>query len=262
MRSKLRASRVLASAALATGLAGGGVLGVTAVAGAQTGDDRPPAESGRPPGGHGPKLDAAARALNLSVDELRSKLEGDKTIAQVAEEQGVNVQTVIDAMVADATAHIDQKVEDGDLTADQANERKANLQERITTLVNEGKPRGGGPRGHGPKLEAAAQALGVSTDELREQLRDGKTLAQVAEDRDVGKQKVIDAMVAEATARIDEKVQTGDITTEQANERKAELEEHITTLVDEGPRHRDEGGPRREGGNREPNQGQPQDQSS
>jgi uncharacterized protein YidB (DUF937 family) len=265
MRSKLRASRVrasrlLASAALAAGLAGGSVLGVTGVAGAQTGDDRPPAESGRPPGGHGPKLEAAAQALNLSVDELRSKLEGDKTIAQVAQEQGVDVQTVIDAMVADATAHIEQRVQDGDLTADQANERKANLQERITTLVNEGKPRGGGPRGHGPKLDAAAQALGVSTDELREQLRDGKTLAQVAEDRGVDKQKVIDAMVADATARIDQKVQDGDLTTDQANERKAELEARITTLVDEGPRHRRDGGPgapRREG-----NQGDSQNQSS
>ena len=58
MRSKLRASRALAAAALTAGLAGGGVLGVTAVAGAQTGGDRPPAEADRPPGGHGPGLDA------------------------------------------------------------------------------------------------------------------------------------------------------------------------------------------------------------
>jgi uncharacterized protein YidB (DUF937 family) len=144
MRSKLRASRVLAATVLTAGLAGGGLLGLTAVAGAQTGGDRPPADANRPPGGHGPGLDAAAKALNLSVDDLRSKLEGDNTIAQVAQEQGVDVQTVIDAMVADATAHIDQSVQNGDLTADQANERKSNLQERITKLVNEGKPKGEG----------------------------------------------------------------------------------------------------------------------
>ena len=149
MRSTLRASRVLAATALTAGLAGGGVLGVTAVAGAQTGGDRPPAEADRPPGGHGPGLDAAAKALNLSVDDLRSKLEGDKTIAQVAQEQGVDVQTVIDAMIADATAHTDQAVQDGKLTADQANERKSGLKDRITTLVNDGpqKDRDGGPGG-------------------------------------------------------------------------------------------------------------------
>ena len=260
MRSKLRASRVLAAAALTAGLAGGGVLGVTAVAGAQTGGDQPPAEADRPPGGHGPGLDAAAKALNLSVDDLRSKLEGDKTIAQVAQEQGVDVQTVIDAMVADATAHIDQAVQDGKLTADQPNERKSNLQERITELVNEGTPKGGGPRGHGPKLDAAAKALGVSTDDLRGQLRDGKTIAQVADDRNVDKEKVIDAMVADATEHIDQAVKDGKLTADQANERKSGLKDRITTLVNDGPQKGRDGGP----GGPPPSgdQGQSQNQSS
>jgi ribosomal protein S20 len=260
MRSKLRAPRVLAAAALTASLAGGGVLGATAVAGAQTGGDRPPADADRPPGGHGPGLDAAAKALNLSVDDLRSKLEGDKTIAQVAQEQGVDVQTVIGAMVADATAHLDQAVQDGKLTADQANERKSNLQERITKLVNEGKPNGGGPRGHGPKLDAAAKALGVSTDDLRGQLRDGKTIAQVADDRNVDKQKVIDAMVADATEHIDQAVKDGELTADQANERKSGLKDRITTLVNDGPQKDREGGP----GGPPPSsdQGQSQNQSS
>jgi ribosomal protein S20 len=147
MRSKLLASAVVASA-----LAGGATLGVTGIAGAQSGDDRPPAEAGRP-GSRGPKLDAAAQALNLSVDDLRSKLRDGKTLAQVAQDQNVDKQKVIDAMVADATAHIDQAVQDGKLTADQANERKSNLQERITKLVNEGPPDRGGRRGEGPPGE-------------------------------------------------------------------------------------------------------------
>ncbi len=134
MRSKLLVSAVVASA-----LAGGVTLGVTGIAGAQTNNDRPAAQADGP--GRGPKLDAPAQALNLSVDDLRSKLEGGQTLAQVAQQQGVDVQKVIDALVADATAHIDQAVQDGKLTADQANERKANLQDRITKLVNEGPPK-------------------------------------------------------------------------------------------------------------------------
>jgi ribosomal protein S20 len=245
MRSKLKASRLLAAAALTAGLAGGGVLGVTAVAGAQTGGDQPPAEADRPPGGHSPGLDAAAKALNLSVDDLRSKLEGNKTIAQVAQEQGVDVQTVIDAMVADATAHIDQAVQDGKLTADQANERKSNLQDRITKLVNEGKPKGD----HGPKLDAAAKALNVSVDDLRSKLKDGKTLAQVAKDQGVDVQKVIDAMVADATAHIDQAVKDGKLTADQATQRKSGLKDRITKLVNDGPpKDRGAGAPRDGGG--------------
>jgi hypothetical protein len=144
MRSKLLASAVAAST-----LVGGAAFGVTGVAGAQTGDDRPPAEAG-PPRGHGPKLDAAAEALNLSADDLRARLRDGGTLAQVAQEQNVDVQAVIDAMVADATARIDQKVQEGDLTAEEANERKANLEERITRLVNEGPPERGGRGERGP----------------------------------------------------------------------------------------------------------------
>jgi ribosomal protein S20 len=229
MRSKLRASRAVAATAVVAALAGGGVLGqslaATTVAGAQTANDQRP-------GGHGPNLDAAAQALNLSAGDLRSKLEdGNTTIAQVAQAQGVDVQKVIDAMVADATAHIDQDVKDGKLTADQANQRKSNLQDRITKLVNEGKPKGD----HGPKLDAAAKALNVSVDDLRSKLKDGKTLAQVAKDQGVDVQKVIDAMVADATAHIDQAVKDGKLTADQATQRKSGLKDRITKLVNDGP---------------------------
>jgi ribosomal protein S20 len=228
MRSKLRASRAVAATAVVAALAGGGVLGqslaATTVAGAQTANDQRP-------GGHGPNLDAAAQALNLSAGDLRSKLEDGNTTIEVAQAQGVDVQKVIDAMVADATAHIEQDVKDGKLTADQANQRKSNLQDRITKLVNEGKPKGD----HGPKLDAAAKALNVSVDDLRSKLKDGKTLAQVAKDQGVDVQKVIDAMVADATAHIDQAVKDGKLTADQATQRKSGLKDRITKLVNDGP---------------------------
>jgi alkylated DNA nucleotide flippase Atl1 len=243
MRSKLLASVVAAST-----LVGGAAFGATGVAGAQT-DDRPPAEAG-PGRGHGPKLDAAAEALNLSVEDLREQLRDGRTLAQVAQQQNVDVQRVIDAMVAAATERIDEEVQEGDLTAEEANERKANLEERITRLVNEGPQRGGPGHRRGPKLEAAAEALNLSVEDLREQLRDGRTLAQVAQEQNVDVQRAIDAMVADATARIDQKVQEGELSAEEANERKAELEERITRLVNEGPPERGERGERDERGER------------
>ena len=67
----------------------------------------------------------------------------------MADDRNVDKQKVIDAMVADATEHIDQAVKDGKITADQANERKSGLKDRITSLVNDGpqKDRDGGPGG-------------------------------------------------------------------------------------------------------------------
>ena len=146
------------SGALALGGAAGALLGTPSVSNAQEEDtttttaasdegstDSPDAPDGRHPGGcGGAKLEAAADALGISVEELRTALADGSSIADVAEEQGVDVQDVIDALVAEATEHIDLHVEAGDLTAEEAAERKAGLTERITRLVNrEGLPRRG-----------------------------------------------------------------------------------------------------------------------
>jgi len=149
------------TAGLAAGAIGGALLGIPGVSGAQTDTTPPPAEGQQPAPpvrGHGgrvchlgAKLHAAARALNMSVEDLRTQLRGGKTIAAVAREKGVDVQEVIDAMVADANQHIDQAVKDGRLTAEQAARRKQNLSERITRKVNEGRPkRGAGPPSDSP----------------------------------------------------------------------------------------------------------------
>jgi len=55
-------------------------------------------------------LDAAAGAIGITSDELKTELEAGKTIADVATEKGVDVQTVIDAVVASETANIEDQV--------------------------------------------------------------------------------------------------------------------------------------------------------
>jgi hypothetical protein len=82
----------------------------------------------------------------------------------------------------------------GNLTADQANTRKQQVDQRIDQLVNQVMPQGGPGRGFGPGgpgkgfslalrtqfLDTAAQAIGITPDQLRQELP-GKSLAQVAQ---------------------------------------------------------------------------------
>jgi hypothetical protein len=88
-------------------------------------------------GGHfiGAGLDAVAQAIGIDVDTLRSELQGS-TIAEVAANHGVDVQTVIDTLVADANTRIDQAVADSKLTQERADAIKADLTQRITDIVN------------------------------------------------------------------------------------------------------------------------------
>jgi hypothetical protein len=82
--------------------------------------------------GHGPGrglggevgLEAAAAALGMTADELSTQLWGGKTLADLADEAGVDLQDVQDAVVAaqeQATRDaIEQAVEDGVLTREHA----------------------------------------------------------------------------------------------------------------------------------------------
>jgi hypothetical protein len=88
----------------------------------------------------GKGLDAAATALGMSEDDLRTALHGGQTIAQVAESKGVDVQTVIDALVADVKTHLDSEVASGDITQEQADTRLGEATQRITDMVNNGMP--------------------------------------------------------------------------------------------------------------------------
>ena len=96
--------------------------------------------------------------------------------------------------------------------------------------------RHGGPGRFGAKvsLETAATTIGISEDDLRTALQDGQTLAEVATANGVEPQAVIDALVAEATTRLDQAVTDGRIEQADADARKAELTERITTAVNEG----------------------------
>ena len=88
------------------------------------------------------KLDAAAKALGITADELMTDLRNGQSIADVAKAKNVDVNKVVDALVAEAQSKLDAAVKDGDLTQDEANKLKSDLKDHITDLVNNAGPFG------------------------------------------------------------------------------------------------------------------------
>ncbi len=223
--------KLLGAAAFSLALAGGGaagaVLGTPNLSLAQDGEaettiDGAPDEAGRPGGHHGgEQLSVAAEAIGISEDDLRAALQDGQSIAQVAEANDVDVQSVIDAMVTSATERLEAAIDA--------------LPDRIAEVVErEGLPDrpGHGHRGHfGAGLDAAAEAIGITSEELRTALGEGSTIADVAEANDVDVQTVIDALVADAEAHIDQAVEDGRLTEDEAAERKADVAERIEAMV-------------------------------
>ena len=100
--------------------------------------------------GGGPSLDAAATFLGTTATELRTKLEGGQTLAQIA---GSKTADLIKNLTDAANAKIDAAVTAGKLTADRAATAKTNTTQRITDFVNGTRPlrgRGMHPAGGTP----------------------------------------------------------------------------------------------------------------
>jgi hypothetical protein len=230
MRSRV-AMGITVVAAVTAGAVGGALVGVPGLSGASpfpkdattsaaagTKADRVRGDSGL--------LDAAAKALDLTTQQLRDKLsDGKTTIADVAKQQNVDVNTVIDAIAA----------------ADKA---------RIGDIVNKPWPKfgdhfgGGGPGGPGLPglgaglgriggivLEPVAKALGIPTDELKTDLAKGQSVADIAKAKNVDLNKVIGALVADATARIDKMVTDKHLPQAIADKLKGQLKQWITDAV-------------------------------
>jgi hypothetical protein len=91
------------------------------------------------PGGPG-GLAAAATTLKMTEADLRAALAAGKTLAAIAAEKNVPVNTLVDALVEAATTRIAQDVTDGRLTQAQADEITEDLRARITERVNSTRP--------------------------------------------------------------------------------------------------------------------------
>ncbi len=128
----------------------------------------------------------------------------------------------------------------GHLTQAQANDMLTELKSHLTDSVNGTMPAGPvGPAGpgpffghhHGPGLDAAAKYLGITEEQLRTELQNGKTPAAVAKAHGKTVDGLVNALVADAQTKLDAAVKSGRLTQDQADQMLSDLKEHVTDLV-------------------------------
>ena len=86
---------------------------------------------------------------------------------------------------------------------------------------------------------AAATYLGLTPDELRTQLKDGKTLAQIAAAQSKSLDGLKAAILAGAKERLDQAVAAGKLTAAQEQTMLDRLQEHLDDIVNRtGPPRR------------------------
>jgi hypothetical protein len=137
--------------------------------------------------------------------------------------------------VDDALAKL---VKDGTITQTQA--------DAVKKAIQDARPAdGSGGRGHGPRggmggfgfadgkgvVDAAAKALGITSDDLMQQVMNGTTVAKIAESKNVPLNTVVDAAVKEITTKIDAAVTAGNITQAEADKIKTNLTQTVTDFA-------------------------------
>jgi hypothetical protein len=139
----------------------------------ELGGPRGPGGPGGGPRGGGMGLDAAAQAMNITFDQLRQELAG-KTLAEVAAAHNVDASAVANALKAAATGRIDQAVAANRMTADQANQAKQNLDQRINDLMSRTFPAAGQGRGPGHQHGRGVKERGPQQGPQGQQGRQGQ----------------------------------------------------------------------------------------
>ena len=218
-------------AGLLGGVAAGLVLGVPGLSGASgapslggpipaQSDEQQPADSGAD--------DASSQADDTDREERADELRTERT-----ERIRENLQSLVD---------------DGTLDADQADAVAEHLAAELPSRSSGG-DHGPGPigraldgergeriterlTGRAERLERLAEVLDLGRDDLVDRLRDGESLAEIAETQGVDPDELVDVLIAERVERIDDAVADGDLDPDEADERKAALEEMATAHVD------------------------------
>lgn len=170
----------------------------------------------------------------------------------VAQHLGISSQELEDATKAAAIDQVEQALADGRITQEQADELRSRIESgegpgllgpgfvgpKLFGLRDHGSEDGPGGEGHhffffGDKLTSAAEYLGLTEAELREQLADGKSLAAVAEAEGKSVDGLKEAILAGARSALDNAVAEERLTQEQADSIYERLQSSIDELVND-----------------------------
>jgi polyhydroxyalkanoate synthesis regulator phasin len=173
---------------------------------------------------------AGGGAAIAATGVLSPKEESDAVLADAAEQLGVEPSELTEALKEALKNRVDAAVEDGRLTEAEGAEMKERIDSGEVPLF------GLGPRLHGPHFahsgfDAAESYLGMTEAEVRTALGNGKTLADLARERDKSVDGLVAAMVADAKEELDEAVDDGRLTESQSKAIQEDMQARITDLV-------------------------------
>lgn len=227
-------------------IGGAGALHITqanAATGTSTADSTTKAANDQGKRGHENNLLKQAATI-LGVDEatIKDQLKQGKTLAQIAQDKGVTEDVLLQKLTDAENQKIDAAVTAGNITQAEADKRKSGLADKLKKVVENagfGKEKGE-HRGFGREGKLAKQTatiLGVDEATIKDQLKQGKTLAQIAQDKGVTEDVLLQKLTDAENQAIDSAVTAGKITQTQADKMKSGLADRLKKEVENTVKH-------------------------
>jgi polyhydroxyalkanoate synthesis regulator phasin len=193
-----------------------------------------PGDRGR---GRGAGMRAAAGLVQIVAEEVGQSprevmeaLRGGSTLAEIIAANGGSIEEVTAAAVEQAAEKINEAVENGRITQERADTILANLETRITSLLNLDPVENQQMR---DIVRRIAGETGLSAREVFQQWQDGTSLGEILTANDEDVQTFIDETLIRAEERLAKAVATGRLTQEQADSRLASLRELLPNFLNE-----------------------------
>ncbi|PWW02457.1 hypothetical protein DFQ01_10982 [Paenibacillus cellulosilyticus] len=190
--------------------------------------------------GFGIASDELASLIGITADQLKEEQEAGKTVAEIAEANGVTR----DALKAKLVAWLDENkptapATNSDSTTADTTKQPTWDSSAIADQILDSVPGkdGGHERGFGGGIgkaydsAAIAAALGITEDELKTARESGQSIADVAASKGVAVDTVEAALVAALTAQLDTELSNGSITQEQYDKQVEQLASFADKIV-------------------------------
>ncbi len=200
---------------------------------------------------------ATATALGMTADDLNSQLRNGQSVDALGSAKGVTAQHIKDVMVAAGQAEVSSAVQDGTITQTEADTLDQGLVVAIADKVthantdSEGTPgasadqlkdssaKKGAPSADEQtmdsvsmaELNAAAQMLGITTDQFKMALGPDSSLSQDLAANNVTPPQVKDAMIAAGQTALNQAVQNGTISQSDADQSQTSIVQGIADKI-------------------------------
>lgn len=194
------------------------------------------------------EFNALLKLLKIDATTFKDEMKAGKSLVTIAGEHGVSEQTLKDFMIGEMTKRLDAAVKAGKLDADKVDKMKANMEQRVSDMINGKGPMHDGKgfmRGeHKFDNSKLLTLLNIDADTFKAEMKAGKTLVAIAGEHGVSEQALKDFMKSEMTERLAAAVKAGKLNADKADKMKVNMEQRVSDMINgKGPKHDHQGHP-------------------